>query len=778
MTADTVSANKLTNLIEGCKAFAKLNPWGSMLRNIILLAMLAGWATGAFARATVSGKIKDDATGESIPAVAVVVEGTNRGAAANVEGFFSIPNLEQGEYTLVFTSLGYESLRKPISINGENQNFEIRLRPAALLGREVVIIAERKEPEYAPKVAQIEVTPRQLVKLPQLAEPDLFRALQATAGILPSSDFSAELNIWGGSGDQNLILLNGINVYKPTHLAGLFSIFNMDAIKDVKLIKGGFGAQYGGRLSAVVDVADREGNRNKMQGKVGLSLLSSTALLEGPLPHGSWLVAGRRTYIDAATKAFKNAGIIEDDFPYYFFDFNAKVTRDFANGDRISPSAYWGDDILKLSSAVGDRLRLTWGNRTFSIPFVHIFSPKVYSHTNFAGSNFYGKQRFETTDSWGEWNNNINDLTLESDITYFANARNSMTFGFEAKMFDSYLEFLSSDYLLGRNDYDGDLLSLYASDDYRLTDKWTITPGLRYEHYSLKESNELLPRLAARRDLAPGMYVSGAWGLYTQYLQQVRVGEDFASLFDSYIALGERFGIARGQHFALSFVDDSLGRFKVTGGAYYKNFQNIVQLDLINAKDDGDTDLEDYVRVGKGYAYGFDATIGGDFGSYEMSLGYAWGRSRRVFGAFENFEPLDQGKTFPAYFDRQHSSNLFVSRKIRRRGSLETRLNYQSGLPYTKALGAYSPGLGLPAHFFQPGPTYGERFSPYVRLDVAYRLKYEWSWCKFSPYVEVINVLGRKNAFLRSLDLTTNPVGYEIIGQLPFLPTVGFTAEF
>jgi len=750
------------------------------MKRIVLLTLLIltfAWPSWAV---TLSGKIKDAATGESIPAVAVVVEGANRGAAANVEGFFSIPNLTPGTYTIAFSSLGYEILKLPVTlVEGQDQNLQVKLKDAALQFREVEITADRlEEPEYAPKVAQIEVTPKQLLKLPQLAEPDLFRALQATAGILPTNDFSAELNIWGGSGDQNLILLNGVNVYKPTHLGGLFSIFNMDAVKDVKLIKGGFGAQYGGRLSAVVDVADREGNRNKVKGKVGLSLLSSTANLEGPLPHGSWLVAGRRTYVDWATKLFKEAGIIEDDFPYYFYDFNAKLTRDFANGDRISPSGYLGDDILQLTSATGDRLRLTWGNRTFSIPFVHIWSPKLYSHTTLAGSKFYGRQRFETTDSWFEWNNRINDFTVETDLTYYANARNTVQVGGEMKIFDALLEGVSSDYLVGRNEYEGDLLALYLSDDYRLTDKWTVTPGLRYEHYSIKENKELLPRLAVRRDLGPGMYVSGAWGLYTQYLQQMRVGEDFASLFDSYIALSDRFGIGRGQQYAMSFVDDSLGQFKVTAGAYYKNFQNIVQLDLFNGKDDGDTDLEDYVRVGKGYAYGMDATIGGTFGRYDMSLGYAWGRSRRVFDDFAGFEAIDNGLTFPAYFDRQHSTNLFVSRKIRNRGSLETRINYQSGLPFTKASGVYSPGFDWPAHFFQQGPKYGERFSPYVRVDVAYRLKYDWHWCDFSPYIEIINVLGRKNAFLQELDLSTNPIGYNITGQLPFLPTFGFTAEF
>ena len=187
----------------------------------------------------------------------------------------------------------------------------VSLIPAALEFKTVEVETEAQERDYTPVVAQMQVTTKELAKLPQLIESDLFRSLQVMPGVLASSDYSADLNIWGGSNDQNLILLNGIDVYKPTHLGGLFSIFNMDAIKDVKLIKGGFGARYGGRLSAVLDVADEEGNRNKFQGKAGMSFLSSQALLQGPLPHGSWLVAARRTYVDAATKLMKKAGIID-----------------------------------------------------------------------------------------------------------------------------------------------------------------------------------------------------------------------------------------------------------------------------------------------------------------------------------------------------------------------------------------------------------------------------------------------------------------------------------
>jgi CarboxypepD_reg-like domain/TonB-dependent Receptor Plug Domain len=213
---------------------------------------------------TISGKILDNETGESVPGASIQVVGTNRGAAANVEGLFSIPDLTQGTIELKITAVGYSPLIKTLVLtDSKDQHLTFKLASQAVpMGEVIVETKETSQRDFTPHVAQFSLPAKELAMLPQVVESDLFRSLQIVPGVLPSSDFSADLNIWGGSSDQNLILLNGIDVYKPTHLGGLFSIFSMDAVKDVKLIKGGFGAKYGGRLSAVVDVADREGNRN------------------------------------------------------------------------------------------------------------------------------------------------------------------------------------------------------------------------------------------------------------------------------------------------------------------------------------------------------------------------------------------------------------------------------------------------------------------------------------------------------------------------------------
>jgi len=738
-----------------------------------IIALLLLFTQNARALVTVSGKIHDRETGESIPGVAVMVDGTQRGAAANVEGFFSISGLEPGNITLVFSALGYQQLRRDLTLqSSEDQHLKIHLIPEAIQVMQVDIVVEREqERTYTPKVAQYSLPTKELAKLPQLAEPDLFRSLQALPGVLATSDYSSELNIWGGSSDQNLILLNGIEVYKPTHLGGLFSVFNMDAVKDVKLYKGGFPAKYGGRLSAVVDVADREGNRNRMTGKGGISLLSSNVTLEGPLPRGSWLVAGRRTYVDAATKMLKNGGVIDDEFPYYFYDLNVKLTRDFPNGDRLSPSTYLGNDVLNITSTTSDRIHLDWGNQTFSVPYIRIWHPKLFSVNTFAGSYYRSFMRFETTDQWSKFQNRIRDYTAKSDFSYFATARHTLDFGVMAKHLDCHLSVISSEAVYHDGDYEGWQLAAYVSDDFRPTSTWTVTPGIRVEHNSLSGFTEYSPRFALKKELTEKSWVSAAWGVYAQPLQQVTFGDNFASLFNSYVLLDKSFNPNRAQHYALTYENDFEGPLKLTLGAYYKNFQRVIEWNNTRPPEEDDR-LADIFVEGSGWAAGGDVLLEGQWERYSFMWGYGIGRAKRSMDFWDN------GREFPTGFDRLHNTNLFASRKVGKRGSFEVRMQYNSGHPITRASGFYSIGFDMPPHFFVPGAKNGYRVPAYHRLDVAYRLRYEFKRWTFSPYIEVINVYDRKNVLTYEYDLSHNPPQLDYTSQLPILPSIGFTAEF
>ncbi|MBI5058262.1 TonB-dependent receptor [candidate division KSB1 bacterium] len=741
----------------------------------IVIALLA--AQAAWAGVTVSGKIKDRETGESVPSASVQVMGTGRGAATNVEGFFSIPDLQPGSITLLISSLGYAALKKELMLEaGNDMQLDLKVVPEAVQMMEINVEAEiqnRGEREYTPQVAQYTMETKELAKLPRLAEADLFRSLQFIPGVLPTSDFSSELNIWGGSSDQNLILLNGIEVYKPTHLGGLFSTFNMDAIKDVKLIKGGFPAKYGGRLSAVVDVADREGNRNQMHGKLGISLLSSQATLEGPVPRGSWLLAGRRTYVDAATKLLSSAGVIDEtsEFPYYFYDLNAKVTRDFANGDRLTPSAYLGSDVLNITSTTEDRIHLDWGNKTYSLPFVHIWNHKLFSTNTLAGSHYKSTMRFETAEEWSEFRNRVNDFTLKSDYTWFANARNTFDFGIMAKDLECLFTVLSNTTTFTDGTYHGWQYAAYLQDDFRVNHTLTLSPGLRVEHNTLSDQTEGLPRFAVKQELTPTSSISAATGIYVQPFQQITFGDNFASLFNSYVLLDKSFSPNRAYHYALTYENDWEGPWKLSAGSYFKDFARVIEWNPYYIPKESD-ELGDIFTVGDGQAYGADVYLQGHFDRYTILAGYGVGRADRAFPFW------DEGDKYPASYDRLHNLNLFVSKKIRKRGSLEARFNYGSGNPVTRAEGIYSPGIGLPPYFFDPGDKNGYRLPAYNRLDVAYRLRYEGKRWTFSPYIEITNLYNQKNILTFAYELGPNPVKINETGQIPFLPSIGFTAEF
>ena len=754
-----------------------LVPFGRTCGNVICLCVMVMAAAPAWA-VTISGKILDKETGESVASAAVQVVGTTRGAAADVEGLFSIPDLPAGTVELKVSAVGYKPLRKTLVLtDGKDQHLTFKLiLQAVSLGEVNVETKQNSERDYTPQVAQFSLPARELALLPQVVESDLFRSLQIVPGVLPSSDFSADLNIWGGSSDQNLILLNGIDVYKPTHLGGLFSIFNMDAVKDVKLIKGGFGAKYGGRLSAVVDVADREGNRNKVAAKVGVSLLSSSATVEGPLPEGSWLVSGRRTYLDWATKTLKNNGVITNDFPYYFYDLNAKVTRDFANGDRLTPSAYTGRDVLSLTSTLGDRVSLSWGNTTYSLPFVHVWSHRLFSTNTVAGSFFSSKFNFQNTLGNTVFHNSIQDFTFKTDYSWFASVRHTLDFGVMAKNLDiSLFSTRTADTLLDRRNQ-GWQLSGYVSDDYRLSDSWTVTPGVRVEHNEIAGATDFLPRLSARKQLNENSSINAAWGLYTQYLQLVSNGSNIISIFDSYIPLDRTLKPNRGQQYALTY-DNTLGNgMKFTTDAYYKEFERIIEyktnITPSSAQNPLDRPLSELFDEGSGRAFGADAFVQGEWKAYSYMVGYGLGRSLR------SYSTTDNGKAYPANFDRLHNANLIVSRKVRTHGTLEVRFNYGSGQPITKAIGVFSPGIGLPGQGFELGDHNNFRLPSYQRLDVAYRLRYEHKHWTFSPYFEIINILNHKNVLTLDYNLTDNPPAVDKTMQLPFLPSLGFTAEF
>ncbi|HET6567891.1 MAG TPA: carboxypeptidase-like regulatory domain-containing protein, partial [Rhodothermales bacterium] len=315
---------------------------------VLLLCFACSAPVRAQEPASVSGFVTDAQTGETLLLATVRLAGTGHAAATNSAGYYTVTGIEPGHYTLVATYVGYSDFEQEIDLApGEARRVEIAMQPASVEIGEVVVTSKREEEERR-ALGVSQMTTESVKQLPAVLEPDLFRALQLLPGVKAASDFSSGLYIRGGSPDQTLILLDRNTVYNPSHFFGFFSPFNPDAIKDVRLYKGGYPAPYGGRLGSVLEVYNKEGNRNRVAGGLSIGMLASRAYVEGPYSRGSWMLAVRRSTIDPLLSALRAADV--DGIPnlFYFYDVNAKVNLDASRDDRFSVSVYTGKDRLDV----------------------------------------------------------------------------------------------------------------------------------------------------------------------------------------------------------------------------------------------------------------------------------------------------------------------------------------------------------------------------------------------------------------------------------------------
>ena len=320
----------------------------------------------------ISGFVSDSSSGEALIGANVMLQETGQGMATDMNGYYIIQDIKAGNYTIMVSYVGFNTKRISLSIKqGDSKKIDINLAEEVVELSQIEVTAEKIQRRDNIQPSKINLSPRMMKSAPALAEPDLFRTIQALPGVLTTSEFSTGLVIRGGNTDQNLILLDGITVYNPSHLGGIFSNFIVDGVKEAELIKGAYNAEYGGRLSAVLNVISREGNRKKFKGKANLSLLSAQTTIEGPSYKGAWLLSGRRTYFDILLPKVLPAAPIP---PYYFYDIQSHIFSDLTSRDRLSISFYNGIDDL-LFDTFG--LEARWGNNTLSAHYRRVFSERV-----------------------------------------------------------------------------------------------------------------------------------------------------------------------------------------------------------------------------------------------------------------------------------------------------------------------------------------------------------------------------------------------------------------
>ncbi len=753
----------------------------SLIAALLLVALsaspgLSNTAAAGETLASISGFVRDATNGEPLPYANVFLAGTKLGALTTLRGYFVIPRLEQGRYLCTVSLLGYQRWQSELVLRaGVDTVLAVTLTPGMIEMGEVTRTAQRERFEREVHISTASLTMRQLQLVPMLAEADVFRTLQLLPGVVSRSDFSSQLYVRGGSPDQNLVLLDGVSVYNPFHLGGVFSTFNVDAIKEMEFLSGGFPVEYGGRLSSVLAITNREGDSKHYRGAGSISLLSARALAEGPLPAGSFLIAARRTYFD---QVFKHTRY---DFPYYFYDFQGKINLDLSQRHRLTLSGFYGDDVLDFSAEGDDEsevdvdLDWIWGNRTTSLTWRWIIRPDLFSETILSRSRFDNDldANIESSGSAAlALNNHINDYSAKVDVNYFGLHGHGIKAGFATSGLEFRYGIAIDEYQLLAYTARPALQAFYLQDHWQPRPRLQLNSGVRLEHYSLGDRWSLAPRLGMQYQLAANLALKATYGHYAQYLTTVASDEQNFSLMDLWMPISKSYKPQTADHYVAGMEWWLPHDLLFTLEGYVKTFSGLLDL---NEKGIASDPTDDYF-VAEGSARGLELLLKRQQGPLQGWLGYSWGITKRRMG---------QQKSYYPKYDRRHSFHVVLNQSLGRKWTLGLVFSYGSGMPYTPIPGKYVryewnlAQNALEGHLVdRPGAKNSARFPLYHRLDVSLRREGRLFGLSASPYLQVINLYNHKNVFYYFWDHDANPSRLTTVSMFPLLPTLGVDFAF
>lgn len=777
---------------------------------------------------TVSGFVKDAASGEALIGANVFVKETMRGTATNVYGYYVL-NLEPGTYTLAMSYIGYEDWTLTIEVSAD-QKINIDAVPKAILAKEFEVVGERtKDNTEGTQMGTVELDVQKLNTLPALlGEVDILKTIQFLPGVASNGEGNSGFYVRGGGPDQNLILLDEATVYNASHLFGFFSVFNADAVKNIELIKGGMPANYGGRISSVLDISMKDGNNKGFHGQGGIGLISSRLTLEGPIvkDRSSFIVSGRRTYIDVVTKPFINPESAFSGSGYYFYDLNAKANYRFTDKDRLFVSGYFGRDVFDFSgSNEGDpKFRIPWGNATLSARWNHVFGPKLFMNTTATYSDYSFAFQADQDQFAFELFSGIKDYGLKVDLSHYPNARHRLKYGGQY----IYHIYTTSTVNVSSGDTDFNIdtppklhaheTALYVMDDFDITDELRINAGVRlttfahvgpFKLYELDENGRstgtvdyssgkpiasyaaLEPRLSLRYRLRKGS-VKASFNRGQQYVHLASFGSTPLPT-DVWIPSSTNVRPQIGTQYAAGYFRDLMdGLFETSVEVYYKDFDNLIEYaEGAEPANNGNTNYDAQLVFGDGYSYGAELFVKKRLGKVNGWVGYTWSRTMR------QFPDINQGREFPSRWDRRNDLSVVVAYEPNKRWSFGATFIYSTGQAVTLPLNRYFYEGRVVSEYTERN---GYRMVPYHRLDLAATLhnkttrvvtdpvtnetsevarRWKSSWT-FSVY----NAYNRANPYFIYFDASGNPANntFQVVAKqvslFAILPSVTWNFQF
>ncbi|MGC3945060.1 MAG: TonB-dependent receptor [Chryseolinea sp.] len=779
-----------------------------LLSVVFISCSLATWAQEKF---TLNGYVKDAANGEELIGVSVYVPALKAGTVTNSYGFYSL-TLPKGIYDVQFSYLGYTIQKLTVTLDRDVEN-NVQLSSEAEVIEEVVI-SERAIDENVVSLQMSKNTldMNRVRKLPALfGEVDIIKNIQMLPGVITAGEGTSSFYVRGGSADQNLILIDEAPIYDPSHLFGLFSVFNADVIKDSELYKGGIPARYGGRLSSILDVRTKDGNNKEFHGSGGIGSMAARMMVEGPLKKekSSYIVSARRSYVDVFMKAAGQDNLVN------FYDVNAKFNWKANNSNRFFAAFYSGRDAFKF----GDDFGFQWGNTTGTLRWNHLFSDRLFSNLTVIASNFDYKLELKDPTQGFKWTSNLQELSVKYDLAYFINTNNELNFGYhvtgrrfspgrispnsEASIFEEVE--LQHMYALDH--------AFYISNQQRVTSKLSLDYGLRlsifqnigpYDQYTyldprdninversdtlqysawdnIKTYVNLEPRVGIRYIIGEGQSVKVSYNRMVQNTHLIAAGTvpvPFNTWNPSGYYLKPQIADQIAAGYFRNFAEN---KYELSVETYYKDISNVTDF-ADNAEIFFNEDLPTEYRQGKSWSYGAEFMLARREGKLTGSVGYTWSKTMR------KIEGVNLGRTFPANYDRRHVVNVQAAYDLSPQWSFGANFTYSTGRPTTVPTAKFEYQNYNPDVITERN---GYRLPAYHRLDLSAtynpRPKNGRKW-RGQWVLSIYNVYNRANPFTIYTRTTKNDDG-DVVGDgrtkearmiylFPILPSITYNFKF
>ncbi|CAN5373985.1 TonB-dependent receptor [soil metagenome] len=779
---DSGEMTKIKNTTEGKSSIVSSKSYFLFTRVFLLAATISFFATaaGVAQDAALNGYIKDAETGETLISANIAFQDSRKGASSNASGYYTLTDLKPGIYTLLCSYLGYQMYSREITIEaGEKIRLDVELLPNNLQLEEIVVRSESEEQDKK-NIGVTQIKTELIKEFPSVFEADVFRSVQLLPGVKSASDLSSGLYIRGGSPDQTLILLDNTTVYNPSHFFGFFSTFNPDAIKDVRLYKGGYPAEFGGRLGSVLSIHNKDGNRNETSGSLTAGMLASRASIEGPYKKGSYMLAVRRSTLEPILAGLsKNNDNIPDTF--YFYDFNGKLNYDSSLNDRISLAFYTGKDKVSFPFSEDASFNLDYGNQTLSANWSHIFSENLFSNLVVTGARYFNYPDFEMSGTPMERANNIYDFSAKGDLEYIT-GNHQVSAGIWTGISTLKIQDRFDGEVNFSNRIQNRYTSVYLQNEWCPAEQWKISPGVRLNYFSDGDYTLLEPRMSVEYIPSDRFRLQAAYGRYNQFLTLIS-NEAFAG-FDVWLTSSEGVSPSYGDQFVLGAKTIPFKDYGLDIELYYRTMEDLFEMDPF-LPDIAGMAYKDVFRIGEGSAYGLETFFekrAGDFtGFIGYTLGYTW---QKFPGVNVEMESDDQtARFYPPKYDRRHDINFVGSYQLNSRWKATASFNYSTGQAYTEVLGRYAtvetPWVNGKQDVFTVGKVNASRLPAYHRMDVSFTREGRFFNLGDSELqLQIINLYSRQNTWFYSFDFDSNPVERTPVHMLPALPSVSYTINF